>query len=619
MHNDQRVTLAFAMYEGEAFVRRISVTTDVVRIGSDPRSHIQIDAARLHALIEVASLDDIVLVDLGHESGTFVNGARARKCVLRRNDAIVIGRTRLVLENIEHSAAERAATAMPFSPFASEGPSAWDNDAYRVVPATAPVPDDEIDAPASAVEIRFFWGTTLLEVAHRDPEKAFYVGDSSDPRLRCDWLVPSEKLGSDRAPLYLPGQAVLLPGATGTVTMPGKPAMRLDEAQGSPCAELAGATVIPLRDGMTVRQQIGDVVFEIAAVRKARRTGAAFTLAALVGGASAYVLGSFVAHAGMLAALANFSPPLNGTDDDSLTDQQRIVMQYFLEAAAEKEQELRETEQITTADPTDTEGGSGKRARDEEGAMGDSTSRDKNRHWQLAGPPDNPDPHIGKAAAIEMAQTFGAVGLLNGSSDVDPSALTAHWGQLTAEGKDPNNYLGNMWGDLPGNAYGPGGLGLSGIGEGGGGKGEGIGLGDIGTLNHGSGNCTSGPCDGFGNGTGRLSRGRRVKAPRVRMAPVSVSGRLPPEVIQRIVRQNFGRFRYCYENGLRQNPNLQGRVAVNFVIGRDGRVSNVGGGGDLPDGGVVSCVTRAFYGLSFPQPQGGIVTVSYPIVFSPGE
>ena len=100
---------------------------------------------------------------------------------------------------------------------------------------------------------------------------------------------------------------------------------------------------------------------------------------------------------------------------------------------------------------------------------------------------------------------------------------------------------------------------------------------------------------------------------------LGVSGRLPPEVIQRIVRQNFGRFRLCYENGMRGNPSLAGRVAVRFVIGRDGAVSNVGNGGsDLPDAAVVSCVVRAFYGLSFPQPDGGIVTVTYPIVFTAG-
>jgi hypothetical protein len=104
------------------------------------------------------------------------------------------------------------------------------------------------------------------------------------------------------------------------------------------------------------------------------------------------------------------------------------------------------------------------------------------------------------------------------------------------------------------------------------------------------------------------------------MGATTVSGRLPPEVIQRIVRQNYGRFRLCYENGLRNNPNLQGRVSVRFVIGRDGSVSNVGNAGsDLPDPAVVSCVTRAYYGLSFPQPEGGIVTVVYPIMFSPGQ
>ncbi|MCA9618135.1 MAG: AgmX/PglI C-terminal domain-containing protein, partial [Myxococcales bacterium] len=91
----------------------------------------------------------------------------------------------------------------------------------------------------------------------------------------------------------------------------------------------------------------------------------------------------------------------------------------------------------------------------------------------------------------------------------------------------------------------------------------------------------------------------------------------PPEVIQRIIRSNYGRFRGCYESALRTNPNLQGRVAVSFMIGRNGTVQAVSGGGDLPDGGVISCVSQAFYGLSFPAPEGGVVRVTYPILFSP--
>ena len=111
-----------------------------------------------------------------------------------------------------------------------------------------------------------------------------------------------------------------------------------------------------------------------------------------------------------------------------------------------------------------------------------------------------------------------------------------------------------------------------------------------------------------------------VKSPTLRQGAMQVNGRLPPEVIQRIVRQNFGRFRLCYENSLRSNPKLQGRVAVKFVIDRSGAVSTASdGGSDLPDQAVVSCVVRGFGNLSFPQPEGGIVVVNYPIIFSPGD
>ena len=94
----------------------------------------------------------------------------------------------------------------------------------------------------------------------------------------------------------------------------------------------------------------------------------------------------------------------------------------------------------------------------------------------------------------------------------------------------------------------------------------------------------------------------------------------PPETIQRTLRQNFGRFRLCYENGLRTNPTLAGRVSVKFAIDRSGAVAIAqDGGSDIADQGVVSCVVRGFGNLSFPQPEGGIVTVVYPLVFSPGS
>jgi hypothetical protein len=223
---------------------------------------------------------------------------------------------------------------------------------------------------------------------------------------------------------------------------------------------------------------------------------------------------------------------------------------------------------------------------------------------------------LARQAALREAVEFGIIGLINSGATGDPNAPTAPWGRDTSLGMDDLSAMGNMWGDEIGDAYGAGGLGLTGIGEGGGGRGEGIGLGTIGTLGHGAGTGTG---QGFGAGHGRLGGSHKTTSPRVRMGATTVSGRLPKEVIQRIVRQNFGRFRLCYEKGLAANPNLQGRVSVRFVIDRNGAVSNVSNGGSsIPDAGVVSCVISAYYGLSFPKPEGGIVTVVYPISFEPG-
>lgn len=90
-------------------------------------------------------------------------------------------------------------------------------------------------------------------------------------------------------------------------------------------------------------------------------------------------------------------------------------------------------------------------------------------------------------------------------------------------------------------------------------------------------------------------------------------------MIQRIVRENFGRFRTCYEDGLRRNRDLQGKVTVKFMIDTTGKVAmTADGGSDLPDPNVVQCIVRRFGELSFPKPEGGMVTVVYPIKFNPG-
>lgn len=493
---------------------------------------------------------------------------------------------------------------------------------YTLIKSGPDVPAEEVEVPhLASVEVMVMWGTNVLHVSHLTPPRTFYVGEEQTKNFGCDFYIPAEKLGTTRMPVVVGDRAsvavIIPPRAKGHIEIPGQPRMTLDEARAKaqPSAEVSGGHQFPLPGGARARIELDQFVFQVAAVNAGKPikhgVGAGVDWTVFV-----YFALSFLAHAGLIAAMAFFVPPLGLTDDEGIDKDQLYLIQQYLKSAAEREMEEKETEQVTEDKADNKEGGTGTRAKGEEGSMGNPTSKATNKRYAVQGPKDNPDPHIARQAALREATEFGMIGLLNTGAAGDPNAPTAPWGRDTSLGQDDMSARGNMWGDEIGDAFGAGGLGLSGIGEGGGGRGEGIGLGSIGTLGHGAGTGTG---QGFGSGHGRLGGSHATRAPKVRMGATTVSGRLPPEVIQRIVRQNYGRFRMCYEQGLSRNPNLEGRVSVRFVIGRDGSVSNVSNGGsDIPDSGVVGCVVSAYYGLSFPQPEGGIVTVVYPIMFSPG-
>jgi TonB family protein len=130
---------------------------------------------------------------------------------------------------------------------------------------------------------------------------------------------------------------------------------------------------------------------------------------------------------------------------------------------------------------------------------------------------------------------------------------------------------------------------------------------------------------GIGSGVGVVPGRTAAAAPthsasapegKLMTGSTTVSGRLPPEVIQRVVRQHMAVLRACYQQGLARNPSLSGTVKVKFVIDASGAVTSVSdAGSDLPDEDVKTCVRNQIKTFSFPQPEGGIVTVTYPFVF----
>jgi hypothetical protein len=118
---------------------------------------------------------------------------------------------------------------------------------------------------------------------------------------------------------------------------------------------------------------------------------------------------------------------------------------------------------------------------------------------------------------------------------------------------------------------------------------------------------------------GENAQGYQAKSAVVRGGNPAVLGHLPPDVVLRIVRPNLVRARLCYEEGLKRNPSLAGRIAVRLIVSQDGKVASSGdGGSDVPDATVLGCVIRSFASLAFPPPDSGIVNVTYPISFSPG-
>ena len=719
MEGKAKVALTFALYLGDQLVRRETIAVDVekvgiVKVGKDPRSHLRVEddlASRMHAVMEVASAQDITLIDLGTEPGTMVNGQRVNKCKIRPGDQMQIGSTMVHFESAEAVTATASApppaavTAMGVAPMMGNGPASAPPPAAAPISAppppanpfaganpfaAAPAPNpfgapaanpfgapaanpfgapaanpfvaqaaeqapmahlainapggsdldpnapytysliksgpdvhpDEVEVPhLAAIEVMVLWDTNVLHVEHLTPPRSYYVGEEA---VGCSYFVPGETLGTTRAPIVVSRGAgsaamVILPRSTGYVEIPGQGKIDLQELVSSgrarPSSELSGAFEFDLPAGSKGRVVLeSGITFQVAAVN-AGKSPPVGMFSNFEPAAYLFVGLSFLMHMGVVASLAFFMPSRMGEGSEDIDRDQILLMQKMLNAAAEREQEEKQTEQVPDANADNKEGGTGTRAKGEEGSMGNPNTKDTGKRYGVQGPQDNPDPHLARQAALKEAAEFGMIGLLNVGAGGDPNAPTAPWGREESSGNDPMSARGNMWGDAIGDSFGAGGLGLSGVGEGGGGRGEGIGLGNVGTLGHGA-----GTGQGFGNGHGRLGGGHTTKSPTIRQGATQVNGRLPPEVIQRIVRQNFGRFKLCYETGLRTNPNLQGRVAVKFAIDRTGAVSTASdGGSDIPDQSVVSCVVRGFGNLSFPQPEGGIVTVVYPIIFNPGD
>jgi hypothetical protein len=107
---------------------------------------------------------------------------------------------------------------------------------------------------------------------------------------------------------------------------------------------------------------------------------------------------------------------------------------------------------------------------------------------------------------------------------------------------------------------------------------------------------------GYGRGTGAGFGGRGTRVPTVRQAKAEIMGSLDKDLIRRIVRAHINEVRYCYNKGLARDPNLKGRLSIEFTIDGKGKVSKaVVKESTVKDVSVGECIAKQMLKWTFPK------------------
>ncbi|MBS2017343.1 MAG: AgmX/PglI C-terminal domain-containing protein [Deltaproteobacteria bacterium] len=433
--------------------------------------------------------------------------------------------------------------------------------------------------PRVLVEAQLSWGGDVLSATHvkiRGPRNELLVSDLGFEVPTGHDLVIAKRGRDGALSLQLPNGTEVPPGYVMTLHLGGT-SLRL--------ALVADDIVVPLRFRPDARFALG-------------------------------VIAAASLHIAVMGFLAAGRAPAGAEEDAARATMQGLLTRAEQRAAAElarlEEESLKAKLEIPAkgeaAARKEKEGSAGNPARTDDGGRA-KDARGESRHAVAGQRQDAPNVAPGK----DEIASFGLLAILDNGRSV--TAGLSPW--AVAEGPSA---MGSIFGTTIHDAAGVGGLGLSSAGEGAGGRSEQVELGGISSLGKVGGN---GVGQGFGCCGGRATP-RREHEPRFGFRfgdeRSVVNGRLPPEAVQRIVRQSSGRIRACYATALQRDPSLEGRVSTKFVIDRSGAVvlaANVEN--ELADAQVASCVTRAFSSMSFPEPEGGIVTVVYPVIFTRSE
>lgn len=467
---------------------------------------------------------------------------------------------------------------------------------------------EDVETHERVLELLVWWDThTLLEAHHLAFDQAFVLATSEaarDPAC-VRFVVDGHELTEGVMPLLNPrGELVFSAETRGFVHAEGQLwslAQLSASCRATPHPEREGSFCFVLPRGASAELELAGLTFTLREVAAAKRVGAG---APKLDSRTLFWTGASVALHGLLLLSMWLLPPKGSALSLSRLDDDVRQMRYLLHARQEAPPET-----PAWSDPKRDAGGSGKAHAGDEGQAGKADAARTRRRYAIAG--DSRDVRLARSELEHEAHTGGILGVLNRAAmNQGPSSP---FGSDTPLGYDPMTTIGAIMGEQVGENFGFGGIGMRGTGRGGGGDGQGtIGLDKVGTVGHGAG---GGSGAGYGRGTGALGR-REARVPQIRVREAEVRGSLAKEVIRRAIQRRLSEIRYCYEQGLGDNPELAGRVQVKFVIAPSGSVQGAAvESSSLQSARVESCITDAVRRFSFPAPDGGgVVIVSYPFL-----
>lgn len=625
------VPLTLKVFKADQLVSAKDYDRDIIKIGRLSSAHLCLDdekVSRIHSVIEVAPDGSLSIIDMGSVEGTFVNGKRVNKGVIAFGDEIRVGNTTIKVEQAMVGAVMPVAptiapvvtmpvqvaapppppvTAPPVAPAvvaaARQVPVPQAPLVPPPAPVAAPVLDEETGASVRArprrrkgtgplgLELRFLWGDKNVGefFLHPNVEKTFTVGSVKGVNFE----MGEGKFGLPSFELVRFGKA----GATLRFTSKmngelqrrsGDELMSLADAKKQGVAsEDNGALSVTLANDDFAWVDLGGIVVEVFFQPQPKAVFVPFSESVDFTVLNIFLVCFFLASLFVISA-ANRDAEGDAFDDELNSNQSRMAKLLIKPPENQKNPILEKFEKKKDA------GEIAQKHKGDDGKMGKRDGPPRTAHAAPKGDPSNKD-----QARLLMAKVFG------GSSG-GISTVFGHQGL----GGELKSAMGNMFGAAPGDAAGLGGLGLRGSGSGGGGVGDTIGIGGIGT--HGRGGGTG----GYGAGVGVLGGKKDVDIGITSSEPMVV-GSLDKELIRKVIHANRGQIRFCYDSQLNRFPNLNGKVAIRFMISPEGTVKQATvAQTTVNNAELEACVAGRVHTWIFPKPKGGgMVVVTYPFIF----